>query len=120
MKTSNAIWTAKEAAAACGIKTDGEWSAFGVSIDTRTIKPGDLFVALKGDNGDGHDYVAQAIEKGAAAALVSRAIDAVDQDRLLIVNDTLEGLRALGAAARTRSSAALSWCARICCERPWW
>lgn len=105
MKTSNAIWSAKEAAAACGIKTTGEWSAFGLSIDTRTIKPGDLFIALAGDNGDGHDYVAEAIEKGACAALVSRAVDGVPDDQLLVVEDTLEGLRALGAAARARSGA---------------
>jgi UDP-N-acetylmuramoyl-tripeptide--D-alanyl-D-alanine ligase len=105
MKTSNAIWTAKEAAAACGTTTTGEWSAFGLSIDTRTIKPGDLFIALKGDNGDGHDYVAEAIEKGACAALVSRAVDGVSNEQLLMVKDTLEGLRGLGAAARARTGA---------------
>ena len=48
-----------------------DWTAGGVSIDTRTIQPGDLFVALKAAR-DGHDFVAQALEKGAGAALVSR------------------------------------------------
>jgi UDP-N-acetylmuramoyl-tripeptide--D-alanyl-D-alanine ligase len=105
MKTSNAIWTAKEAADACKVKTTGTWSAFGMSIDTRTIRPGDLFVALKGENGDGHDYVAEAIEKGAAAALVSHAVDGVPEEKLLIVADTLDGLRALGRAARARTAA---------------
>lgn len=105
MKASNAIWTAKEAAQATGGKTTGDWSAFGVSIDTRTIRPGDLFVALKGDNGDGHDYVADAIAKGAAAALVSQPVAGVGENQLLMVSDTLEALRALGAASRARSAA---------------
>jgi UDP-N-acetylmuramyl pentapeptide synthase len=47
-----------------------DWAATGVSIDTRTLQPGDLFVALKAAR-DGHDFVAQALAKGAAAALVS-------------------------------------------------
>lgn len=105
MKISNAIWTSTEAAAATGGKASGEWSAFGVSIDTRTLRPGDLFVALKGDNGDGHDYVRDAIEKGAAAALVSTPVEGVTEDKLLIVNDTLVALGALGKASRARCAA---------------
>ena len=64
------LWTATEAAAATGGQAIGDWQVTGVSIDTRTIRPGDLFVALKAAR-DGHDFVAQALEKGAAAALVS-------------------------------------------------
>ncbi len=105
MKTSNAIWTAKEAAAATGGTTTGDWMAFGVSIDTRTIRPGDLFVALKGDNGDGHAFVKDALEKGASAALVSQPFDGVAADKLLIVGDTLTALQALGRASRARSAA---------------
>ena len=45
----------------------------GISIDTRTLEPGDLFFAIKGDNSDGHDYVAEAFERGAAAAVVDEA-----------------------------------------------
>ena len=56
-----ALWTASEAAAATGGRARGDWAAHGVSIDTRTIQPGDLFVALK-DVRDGHDFVAQALE----------------------------------------------------------
>jgi UDP-N-acetylmuramoyl-tripeptide--D-alanyl-D-alanine ligase len=48
----------------------------GVSIDTRKIKPGDLFVAIKGERVDGHDFVAQAAASGAAAALVTRKVNA--------------------------------------------
>jgi UDP-N-acetylmuramoyl-tripeptide--D-alanyl-D-alanine ligase len=76
-----------------------------VSIDTRTLQPGDLFIALKAAR-DGHDFVAQALEKGAAAALVSHVPDGVGPDApLLIVEDVQAGLEALGKAARARTSA---------------
>jgi len=61
-----------------------------VSTDTRRIRSGDLFVALKGENFDGHDYVGQAIERGAVAAMVSHPV-AVPASQLL-VNDTRLGL----------------------------
>jgi len=100
-----ALWTAAEAAAATAGEARGDWSAMGVSIDTRTIQPGDLFVALKAAR-DGHDFVAQALEKGAGAALVSHVPEGVAADApLLIVPDVLKGLEALGIAARARSDA---------------
>lgn len=102
---SNIIWTSKEASDATKGKASGEWQAFGVSIDTRTIQEGDLFVALKGDAGDGHDFVAQALEKGAAAALVDHEVMGVDEDKLLVVEDTLKGMQDLGHAARARTGA---------------
>jgi UDP-N-acetylmuramoyl-tripeptide--D-alanyl-D-alanine ligase len=99
------LWTAADAARATGGRASAEWQAAGVSIDTRTLAPGDLFVALK-DARDGHDFVAQALEKGAAAALVSRIPDGVpDSAPLLIVPDVLVALTALGAAARARTRA---------------
>ncbi|OZA06184.1 MAG: UDP-N-acetylmuramoyl-tripeptide--D-alanyl-D-alanine ligase, partial [Rhodobacterales bacterium 17-64-5] len=97
------LWTATDAAAATGGTTITDWTATGVSIDTRTLRPGDLFVALK-DVRDGHDFVAQALAKGAAAALVSRVPDGVTGP-LLIVPDVLAALTALGAAGRARSTA---------------
>ncbi len=99
------LWTAAEAADATGGRATADWVVNGVSIDTRTIQPGDLFVALK-DVRDGHDFVAQALEKGAGAALVSRIPDGVSEDApLLIVDDVQTGLEALGQAARARSDA---------------
>ncbi|MDQ1900601.1 UDP-N-acetylmuramoyl-tripeptide--D-alanyl-D-alanine ligase [Paracoccus sp. WLY502] len=96
------LWTAKEAAAATGGRAQGDWTATGVSIDTRTIQSGDLFVALT-DARDGHDFVAQALDKGACAALVSRIPDGVDADApLLVVPDVLAALEALGRAGRKR------------------
>src|SRR5450755_3861264 len=99
------LWTAAEAAVATGGKTVGSWSAHGVSIDTRTLEPTDLFLALKGER-DGHDFVAAALEKKAAAALVSRRPKNIPPDApLLLVSDTQTGLEALGRASRARSAA---------------
>ena len=100
------LWTSFDAAAATGGKTDGRWVATGVSIDTRTLEPGDLFVALTGESRDGHEFVADALKKGAAAVLVSRQPPGVAADApLLMVSDTQMGLEGLGRAARERSKA---------------
>lgn len=99
------LWTAAEAAEATKGRATTDWQVNGVSIDTRTLQPGDLFVALKAAR-DGHDFVAQALEKGAGAALVSRIPEGVSGDApLLIVDDVLQGLEALGQAARARTDA---------------
>jgi UDP-N-acetylmuramoyl-tripeptide--D-alanyl-D-alanine ligase len=99
------LWTSDEAVAATGGRTTAPWAAGGVSIDTRTLQPGDLFVALK-DVRDGHDFVAQALEKGAAAALVSRVPEGLSSSApLLVVPDVLKALEDLGRAARARAKA---------------
>ncbi len=104
--TSNIIWTSAEAVKATGGHSAREWSATSLSIDTRTLQKGALFVALTGDHSDGHNYVAQALEKGATAAVVSRVPDGVPEDApLLVVDDTLDALRDLGMAARHRTGA---------------
>lgn len=105
MSSSNTIWSSIEAAAATNGQCEGAWEAASLSIDTRTIELGALFIALKGDNGDGHDYVADAIKKGAAAAMVDRQIEGVPADKLLIVDDTMIALQKLGHAGRARSGA---------------
>lgn len=99
------LWTAAEAAEATGGRATADWFVNGVSIDTRTIEPGDLFVALTAAR-DGHDFVAQALEKRAGAALVSRIPDGIAEDApLLIVEDVQTGLEALGQAGRARTHA---------------
>ncbi len=99
------LWTSQAAAAATGGKSTCDWDALGVSIDTRTLQHGDLFVALS-DARDGHEFVAQALEKGAAAALVSRIPDGVGKDApLLVVDDVLAALGDLARAARARTRA---------------
>lgn len=99
------LWTAAEAADATGGRVTTDWAASGVSIDTRSLQRGDLFVALQAAR-DGHEFVAQALDKGAAAALVSCIPDDVPPDApLLLVGDVLAALEALGAAARARCDA---------------
>lgn len=99
------LWTSQDAALATGGQTTSTWVAHGVSIDTRTLEYGDLFVALTAAR-DGHDFVEAALEKGAAAALVSRVPDGMeDTARLLIVDDVQKALEALGRAARARTAA---------------
>lgn len=99
------MWTAQDAVRATGGKTGGDWRATGVSIDTRTLAAGDMFIALK-DIRDGHDFVAAALNAGAAAAMVSRVPDGLKGDpRLLIVPDVLTALEGLGRCARARTNA---------------
>jgi UDP-N-acetylmuramoyl-tripeptide--D-alanyl-D-alanine ligase len=85
----------------------GALVASGYSIDSRTVAAGDLFFAVCGDRLDGHDYVAAAIERGAIAAVVSRARvstlpDAALAVPLLITEDPLIALQALAAHVRRR------------------
>ncbi len=74
----------------------------GVSTDTRSIQPGNLFVALVGERYDGHDYLAAARDRGALAAVVRKGTAAVSGLELLLVDDTLHAYGALGTARRRR------------------
>ncbi len=96
------LWTRDEAVAASGGVSPTYWSATGVSIDSRNLTPGDLFVALR-DRRDGHDFIADALASGAAAALAERRPQNVPEDApLLIVSDVAQALDRLAAAARAR------------------
>jgi UDP-N-acetylmuramoyl-tripeptide--D-alanyl-D-alanine ligase len=95
------LWTSDEIARATGGQAIGGFTATGVSIDTRTLEPGDLFVALAGVR-DGHEFVAQAMEKGAAGALVSQEAPGPS----VKVADTQAALEKLGVAARERAAGA--------------
>ncbi|MEO0999884.1 MAG: UDP-N-acetylmuramoyl-tripeptide--D-alanyl-D-alanine ligase [Pseudomonadota bacterium] len=97
------LWTAEAAREATGGAGPGGWTASGVSIDTRSLEPGDLFVALT-DRRDGHEFVGAGFAAGAAAALVSRVPEGVTGP-CLVVPDVLEGLRGLARAARARTRA---------------
>jgi UDP-N-acetylmuramoyl-tripeptide--D-alanyl-D-alanine ligase len=96
------LWTATELLEATGGHFATPFDASGVSIDTRTIRPGDLFIALIGEAGDGHDHAARAIEAGAAGVMLHHDLSAIANR--LIVDDTLAGLTRLGAFARARFS----------------
>jgi UDP-N-acetylmuramoyl-tripeptide--D-alanyl-D-alanine ligase len=93
------LWTSQAIAHATGGQASGgDFAVQGISIDSRSLEPGDLFVALTGET-DGHAYVAQALAKGAAGVLASRPV----QGPAIIVDDTLRALERLGLAARERA-----------------
>ena len=102
------LWTLAEVADATGGCVEGDVTLplNGVAIDSRAINKGDIFVAIKGDRTDGHKYAASALEAGAGVAVVSRPDKAMrDAGPLLVVNDALAALEAMGKAARSRSTA---------------
>jgi len=94
--------TLAELAGAKMIRGSGERVAFGVGIDSRTIKPGELFVAIRGPKHDGHDHIAGAAAKGALAAIVSREdVGQVPAGfALLLVKDTLAALQKMARGYR--------------------
>ena len=92
-------WRLSEVAQCARGELVGDDAAFdSVSIDTRTLKPGALFVALSGENFDGHDFVAQAAERGAIAALVSKTLPVTIPQ--VVVPDALAALSAFARAWR--------------------
>ena len=107
--TNDPIWSGLGLVTALRARVSGRLPAGvgGVSIDTRTLKAGDLYVAIRGETHDGHDFVRTAFERGAAAAVVdeTHASALVGSGCLYIVADALESLGRLGAAARDRSRA---------------
>lgn len=106
------LWDRDEAMRATGGVGTPAWTAYGVSIDTRDLAPGDLFVALRAQR-DGHEFLSTAFARGASAALVDKSglrEAGIDADHfapgpLLVVDDTLAGLEQLGRVARQRSAA---------------
>ena len=105
----NSLWSWDALRVAVGLDPAGGPDVSGISIDSRTLKRGDLFVALHGDPGprffssyrsdrDGHDFIADAVSAGAVGALVDHDVDA--DIPALCVNDTLDGLWQIAAARR--------------------
>jgi UDP-N-acetylmuramoyl-tripeptide--D-alanyl-D-alanine ligase len=95
----SALWSLQDVARATGAQVARDAAVTGISIDTRTLQPGELFVAIK-DARDGHDFVGDAVARGAVAALVSRDIPGVAPDKLIKVGDPLKALEAMGRARR--------------------
>lgn len=106
---SPALWAIDAMAAAMRAARVGAPPAAvtGISIDTRTIAPGEAFFAIQGESRDGHDFVAAALQAGAGVAIVAEAKrDAMPNDLpLLVVPDVLQGLIDLARASRARSGA---------------
>lgn len=102
----NALWTISAMAGAMRAERQGALAdnVTGISIDSRTLTPGEAYFAIKGDVHDGHDFVAAALDKGAAVAVVAknhRAKFPADA-RLLVVDDVLGALVDLARASRAR------------------
>ncbi|WP_062217340.1 UDP-N-acetylmuramoylalanyl-D-glutamyl-2,6-diaminopimelate--D-alanyl-D-alanine ligase [Aureimonas sp. D3] len=104
------LWTPQEIVQATGGRPIGTMPTgiSGLSIDTRTLQPGDAFFAIKGESFDGHAFLRQAIAAGAALLVVAEkklpALGSVTVP-LLVVDDVLKALERLALAARARSKA---------------
>ena len=107
--TRDPLWTDETAAGATGGEATAPFEADGVAFDSRRVAARDLFVALKGENADGHRHVDHAFENGASAAMVERrSAAAPNPGPLLLVVDTARGLDDLARAARRGTSARIA------------
>lgn len=109
MNTRPILWTQDSVAEAVGARSQTKWQASGVCIDSRTVAHGDLFVALKGPNHDGHNYVPHALGEGAVAAIVDAewAQDKSQNLPLIPVPDTMKALEDLARAKRAHTRASV-------------
>lgn len=99
----SALWPVADLVKATGGIANGEWCAWRVEIDSRKVQPGDLFVALKGERVDGHEYVQQAFAAGAIAAVIERRLDIGGNQ--LVVENCFAALDDLAKYNRARSGA---------------
>ncbi len=95
------LWTSTDIAQAVSGTASAAFEANGVAFDSREVTSGDLFIALSGENTDGHRFAPQAVAQGAAGAIVSQRVDHPH----ILVADTRAALESLGVAARARTSA---------------
>ncbi|WP_119300207.1 UDP-N-acetylmuramoylalanyl-D-glutamyl-2,6-diaminopimelate--D-alanyl-D-alanine ligase [Dongia deserti] len=102
----SALWTSAEIAASVAGQASSDFAATGVSIDSRSLESGDLFIALQGPTFDGHDFAAAALQHGASGALIHRRPANLPANAPVIeVIDTMKALEDLGRAARARTEA---------------
>lgn len=104
------LWTSEEAVQATQGSCNTSWQASGVSIDSRTVEPGDMFIALTGPNHDGHQFIGKAFGNGAAAAVIQTSERPTaemnfEQAHLLSVENTNQALEKLAGIARRRTTA---------------
>lgn len=98
------LWTSKDIANATGGVARRNWQVGGISIDSRDISKGDLFIALKAAR-DGHEFVKMAIDAGAQGALVSHIPKGCEDAPLVVVDDVEAALGKLGQARRNATNA---------------
>ncbi|MBR6411769.1 MAG: UDP-N-acetylmuramoyl-L-alanyl-D-glutamate--2,6-diaminopimelate ligase [Alphaproteobacteria bacterium] len=106
-ETQKPVWSAEDLTLALSVKVPRRIAAYGLSIDTRTLKLGDLFIALNGEKADGHAYVKKAVELGAAVCLVAHLVDGVPADKQIVVSNTMEALETLARYRRMRCDAVI-------------
>ena len=106
-ETEKPVWSAEDLTLALSVQVPERIAAYGLSIDTRTLKIGDLFIALSGEKTDGHTYVKKAVELGAAVCLVTHLVAEVPSDKQIVVSNTMEALETLARYRRMRSSATI-------------
>ncbi|HWJ69755.1 MAG TPA: UDP-N-acetylmuramoyl-tripeptide--D-alanyl-D-alanine ligase [Sphingobium sp.] len=94
------LWTSDAIAQATGGVASMPFDASGVAFDSREVLPGDLFIALRGERSDGHDFIPRALAAGAAGIIAERDVDGP----VIRVADSMKALEDLGAAARARTS----------------
>ena len=101
------LWTSKVVSeVTSGVAFGPKWTATGISFDSRSINPGDLFFALTEGRRDGHGFVLDALVNGAVAAIVEKLPDHREENQsFLLVEDVFEALRKLAVESRSRSSA---------------
>ena len=99
------LWRSNEVAEILDVQSSFDWIATGVSIDSRTVCYGDLFIPLKGNNFDGHNFILDAFNKGAVAAVSENKANHLKGLPILVVNDAYEALNKLALEARKRCGA---------------
>lgn len=99
------LWSANELQMALSVPVAGTTRVYGVSIDSRTTQIGDIYIALKGEKTDGHQYVHEALRKGASACIVDHLLPDVFPHKQIVVPDTMKALESLARFARMRSEA---------------
>lgn len=103
---SQSTWNAADISDALNVAVVHQgWAAARFSIDSRTVQSGEIFIALQGEQMDGHDYVKDALEKGAELAIVHHIVPEVDAARQVLVDDTFEALNELARFHRARLDA---------------
>lgn len=90
----------RDVAAMVAVKLDSDVEVTGWSVDSRSVRPGDLFFALRGPNHDGHAYIGEVFQKGAVAVVADRAVETPGD--VIRVENTLGALQAMARGARKK------------------
>lgn len=98
------LWNKQKIIAALGnVSVEGDFNSSKFSIDSRTIKPGEIFIAIKGENFDGHDFIKKAVENGAVAVITEKKLDILVP--LIIAENTVTAMQDLAKYAIQNSKA---------------